>query len=52
MVAHSHSCSSLELAEGFPLDASVLIVVDSFATDTAKKMFSCIYALASLSPIN
>jgi hypothetical protein len=51
MVAHSHSCSSLELAEGFPLDASVLIVVDSFATDTAKKMFSCIYALASLSPI-
>ena len=37
MVAHSHSCSSLELAEGFPLDASVLMIVDSFATDTAEK---------------
>jgi hypothetical protein len=37
MVAHSHFCSSLELAEGFPLDASVLIIVDSFATDTAEK---------------
>jgi hypothetical protein len=32
----SHSCSSLELAEGFPLDASVLIIVDSFATDKAE----------------